>query len=242
MNLLLLHPADYISEDCVEIYDYRFQHLMTIHKVTKNQTIKVGLINQKVGTGEVCEIYNDKIRLKITLIENSPNETPLNLVLALPRPKMLNRILQTVATVGIKNLVLVNSYKVEKSYWQSPHLSDENIQQQLVLGLEQGKDTILPKVYLKKRFKPFIEDEFNTMNEGRQTFVAHPNTQKACPQNVTEPITLVVGPEGGFIDYEIQLLNKMGCQSINLGTRILKVEQAIPALVYRIFSNSTLGI
>jgi hypothetical protein len=54
---------------------------------------------------------------------NRPRPLPLTVVLALPRPKMLRRILRALAEVGVKELHLINSYRVEKSYWQSPLLA-----------------------------------------------------------------------------------------------------------------------
>ena len=72
----------------------------------------------------------------------------LALLLALPRPKMLKRVLQSVTSLGVKQLYLLNSYRVEKSYWGSPLLQADKLQEQLLLGLEQACDTILPQVHL----------------------------------------------------------------------------------------------
>jgi RsmE family RNA methyltransferase len=159
----------------------------------------------------------------------------LTLVLGLPRPKMLKRIFQTIATLGIKDLYLVNSYCVEKSYWQTPFLHEDAIREHLILGLEQGCDTHLPRVHLKKRFKPFVEDELPTIIQGTHALVAHPYSATPCPRMQQGPISLAVGPEGGFIAYEIALLETAGFTSVTLGERILRVETAIPFLVSRLF-------
>src|SRR5690606_26111522 len=99
------------------------------------------------------------VRLHCKLTEPPPSPLPITLLLGLPRPKMLKRILQSATVLGVKNIYLINSYRVEKSYWQTPFLSEKAIREQLVLGLEQGCDTVLPQVHLVKRFKPFVEDE-----------------------------------------------------------------------------------
>jgi RsmE family RNA methyltransferase len=57
----------------------------------------------------------------------------------------------------------------------------------------------------------------------------------ACPHDVNCAVTLVIGPEGGFIPFEIELLEKNGFQAVTLGPRILRVENAIPALAGRLF-------
>ncbi|MDB2481016.1 16S rRNA (uracil(1498)-N(3))-methyltransferase, partial [Porticoccaceae bacterium] len=42
---------------------------------------------------------------------------------------------------------------------------------------------------------------------------------------------------GGFIPYEIDKLNQVGFESVHLGQRILRVENAVPALVSRLFPS-----
>jgi RsmE family RNA methyltransferase len=164
-----------------------------------------------------------------------PPRLPVTLLLALPRPKMLKRILQTVATLGVQRLVLLNSYRVEKSFWDSPFLRPEAIREELVLGLEQGRDTVLPEVWLEKRFKPFVEDRLAGLCAGSRCLVAHPGGEGACPVAVNAPLTLAIGPEGGFIPYEVDSLVNQGFEPVHLGPRILRVETAVTALLSRLF-------
>ena len=114
-------------------------------------------------------------------------------------------------------------------------MKEENIRKQLILGLEQARDTILPKVQLRPFFKSFIEDELPGIINETLAFVAHPEAAEPCPYNVRKPVTLVIGPEGGFIPYEIKKLMALGFAPIHLGERILRVESAVPALLSRLF-------
>lgn len=235
MNLLLLSQTDFITSDTVKLADRRRDHLLNVHKVEVGDRVRVGLINGQQGEALVTEISPCNILMEVTTNKEPPSSLPLTLIVALPRPKMLKRIFQTVATMGVKELILINSYRVEKSYWQTPWLSEENIREQLILGLEQGVDTILPKVRLVKRFKPFVEDELPQLCEGKRALVAHPKLAIPCPDASNEETLLVIGPEGGFIEYEIEKLNQAGCQTIHLGSRILRVETAVPVLLAKLF-------
>jgi len=236
MNLLLLEDSDFTSENQVVLTERRLNHLINIHKVKLGDTLKAGQINGKMGTVEVFEITSSSVKLKTNLIKSPPPSLPVTLILALPRPKMLRRIFQTIATMGVKKLYLVNTWRVEKSYWQTPWLESSAIREQFIIGMEQGCDTILPEVIIKKRFKPFVEDELSNLITGTQPFVAHPIGGIPCPLALNSPTTLAVGPEGGFIDYEVQKLMEVGFQSISLGSRILRVETAIPVLLSKLFS------
>jgi RsmE family RNA methyltransferase len=188
-----------------------------------------------MGVGEVVRLTDTEAELKVTLDQSPPSPLPLTLVLAMPRPKMFRRILQTCAALGVKDLWLINSYKVEKSFWQTPWLSEEQLRENLTLGLEQAKDTLMPRVQIRKLFKPFVEDELPALSANKQALVAHPGTNTSCPVHLNQPTVLCVGPEGGFTAYEVGKLEEAGCQSVHLGPRILRVETAVPVLVSRLF-------
>jgi RsmE family RNA methyltransferase len=137
--------------------------------------------------------------------------------------------------MGVKKIVLINSYRVEKSFWQSPFLEAESIRNALILGLEQARDTVMPEVLNRPRFKPFVEDELPGIIEGTLPLVAHPSATVPCPVSVNRQVTMAIGPEGGFIPYEIEKLVSCGFQSVRLGERILSVETAVPFIISKLF-------
>ena len=235
MNLLLLEEADFVSAERVVLADRRFTHMQEIHGVAVGDTLRVGLINGLMGKATVLRLDKHEAELEVALDQQPPGKLPLTLVLAVPRPKMLRRLFQTVATLGVPRLILVNSYKVEKSFWQTPFLNPETIRENLILGLEQARDTVLPEVIIEKRFKPFVEDRLPAIAEGTLGLVGHPGPYPACPRAVDGPVTLAIGPEGGWIPYEIDLFGKAGLAPVQLGERILRVETAVTALLSRIF-------
>lgn len=235
MNLLLLEEADFVAADRVVLGDRRFTHMQEIHRVAVGDNLRVGRIGGQMGQAQVLRLEGHEAELQVTFDQPPPAKLPLTLVLALPRPKMLRRVFQTVATMGVPKLILVNSYRVEKSFWQTPFLEPEAIREQLILGLEQARDTVLPEVIIEKRFKPFVEDRLPAISAGTLGLVGHPGNHPPCPRGLDEPVTLAIGPEGGWIPYEIDLLNKAGLTPVQLGDRILRVETAVTALLARLF-------
>lgn len=235
MNLLLLEEADFIAADRVVLADRRFTHMQEIHGVEVGDSLRVGQVNGLMGKATVLRLAGHEAELQVAFDQPPPAKLPLTLVLAVPRPKMLRRLFQTVATLGVPRLILVNSYKVEKSFWQTPFLNPETIRENLILGLEQARDTVLPEVIVEKRFKPFVEDRLPAIAAGTLGLVAHPGPYPTCPRAVESPVTLAIGPEGGWIPYEVDLLGKAGLAPVQLGDRILRVETAVTALLSRIF-------
>jgi RsmE family RNA methyltransferase len=235
MNILLYSDADATAPGQISIFDHRVQHLTTILKVEVNQTLRVGELNGKLGVGKVLSMTSDEIVVSVEANLTPPAKLPLTLVLALPRPKMLRRILRTVAELGVPDLHLINSYRVEKSYWKTPALEVEKVQEYFIQGLEQARDTVLPRLHLHQRFKPFVEDELPSLIGNRRALAAHPGDYPICPRGISDELLLAIGPEGGFIPYEVEKLGEAGCDIVSLGSRILRVENAVTSLIGRLF-------
>ena len=235
MNLLLLTEADRVEGDIFRVTGARLRHLQDTLRAAPGDSLRVGLLNGVMGEGRLEEIDTSQALLMVEVLTPPPEKIPLCLVLALPRPKMLRRILRTVAEFGVPELHLVNSYRVEKSYWQTPVLSPATTRDYFMQGLTQSRDTQLPQLHCHRRFKPFVEDELPGMIAGRRALLAHPGDYPPCPRGGEGATLLVIGPEGGFIPYEAEQLEAAGCETVSLGPRILRVENAITSLLGRLF-------
>ncbi len=246
MNLILLFESDFITSSRSEqesqaevcLTGRRAEHIRKIHQAKIGDELSVGLVDGNIGTGTVININDSSVSLKVGMEQQPPPPLPVTLVLALPRPKVLRRLYRTISELGVKQLYLINAFRVEKSYWHSPALDGHTIRDNLILGLEQCKDTVLPEVHLRKLFKPFVEDELPTVIGSSKAIVAHPYGQSMLEPHQGQATTLVIGPEGGFIPYEIEKLEQAGCQTARMGARILRVENAVPAILSRLFPDS----
>ena len=237
MNLLLLQADNMLNDNLAEITGRQVRHIHETLNIQTGSTLTVGLLNQRIGQATVLELQKNSVKLKIKWTTSPPEALPLTLIIGLPRPKMLKRIIQTAATMGVKELYFINSWKVEKSFWQTPWLSEEKIVENCILGLEQAKDTVMPNIYLRKLFKPFVEDELGEISKNSLKLLAHPVSDKTCPADLKRQTTLVIGPEGGFTPYEVAKLEEIGFETVHLGPRILRVETAVPVLLGRLFQS-----
>ncbi len=191
--------------------------------------LAVGRLGGRMGTGEVVALEPGVVVLRLSLDRPPPPPSPVELVLGMPRPKILRRVLQATAAMGVKRLVLLGSWRVEKSYFGSPLLEPAALQAELRLGLEQGRDTRLPEVLVRRFFKPFVEDELDALFGGMRRLLADPGAED--PLEALAPggrAVLAIGPEGGFTRYEAEALAGRGFGRFSLGPRPLRVDAAVP--------------
>lgn len=242
MNCLLIEDSELDPDSGrVQLAGRRRRHAEEILRARVGDTLRVGLIGGRLGTGQILELDRERLELEVSLEDDPAPKLRLRLVLALPRPPVFRRLLSTIASLGVESLLVVGTARTEKSFWQSHVVEASEIRERLLLGIEQACDTILPDVRLHRYFESLVDEVLPSWVDGRRALLAHPGAVLDCPHDVDEPVTLFVGPEGGFVDYEVERLcgiggiGGIGFEPVGLGTRILRVEPVIPMLVGRLF-------
>ena len=228
MNIILLAPEDWLDENTVCLGDRRHEHIRGVLKAKIGNVLRVGLLGGLRGSGTVIELSDERTHLQVDLGDPPMPRHPCDLILALPRPKMLRRVFRTAAEMGVAHLYLINSARVEKSYWQSPLLQPDRMDAALTAGLERAGDTVLPQVHLQPRFKPFVEDQLPGLIGSSGCWIAHPGAPQALETQSREGL-IMLGPEGGFVPYEVELAQSMGAHPVRLSDRTLSVDTAVTA-------------
>jgi RsmE family RNA methyltransferase len=234
VNLILLFESDFTSPAHVRLQGRRLEHVANVHRAAVGDELVVGVANGGVGRGRVVALDHEALELEIAIEAEPPAPADVTLVLAVPRPKVLNRVIAAASSLGIKRIVLINAWRVEKSYWSSPRMAPDSLREQAILGLEQAKDTVLPVIDVRRLFRPFVEEELPELARGTLALVGHPRAAEPCPRAVPGHITLAIGPEGGFIDAEIASLERAGFTPVSLGPRVLRVETILPVMMGRL--------
>ena len=227
MNLLLLGPEELRPDGTARLSGRRLVHAREVLRLTHGDTLRVGVLGGATGLGQVLQLDERELVILTSLTEAPPARPGIDLLLALPRPKALRRILPSAASLGVDRIVLVNAARVEKGYFDSPVLDPQAMGELLMLGLEQARDTHLPDVLVRKRFRPFVEDELDALWPRTARFVAHPAAETAASRGA-ERVVVAIGPEGGWVPFELDLLRGRGFTPFTLGPRPLRVEVALP--------------
>jgi RsmE family RNA methyltransferase len=228
MNLLLLQPEDLHLDGTARVSGARLAHLREVLRSGPGHTLRAGVVGGLVGIAEVLALHEDEAVVRLTLDQPPPPRPGVDLVLALPRPKALRRVLAASASMGVDRLVLLAAARVEKSYFASPVLQPDRIRKHLLDGLEQAQDTVLPEVHLELRFRPFVENRMNALLGPGERWVLHPGDEGPRTPSDEGRLALAIGPEGGWVPFERDLLHSQGFRPLGFGPRTLRTETIVP--------------
>lgn len=234
MNLLLLGDADFVPDGTVRLTGRRLEHVRRVLAPRAGDELRVGRLRGLLGTARVLALSEQELVLAAPeLTEPPPPRAGVDLLLALPRPKTLKKVLPAVAALGVDRVILLNAARVEKSYFDTRVLAADVLDGLLALGLEQARDTVPPAVLVRERFRPFVEDECAALLDGAGLrLVCHPPAAAPFPtRGDAARVALAIGPEGGWVPFELALLEARGFRPATLGPRVLRVETAVPALL-----------
>lgn len=235
MNLVLIEAAELGPDGRAILGGSRAGHMLTVLRVTVGARVRIGVIDGAIGVGEVIGIHGARVELRCTLGEVPPRPR-IDLLLALPRPKVLGRLYASLAQLGIGRLILTNAARVERFYFDAHQLEPAFRRAQLLEGLAQARDTHVPTVTVHKSLRALVEDELDSMVPGARRLIADPgahgSVRQACAGlGASERVLLAIGPEGGWNDFERELLGAHAFQAIGLGPRTLRSDVATIALL-----------
>ncbi len=247
MNLVLL-DADELSLDAVAtLRGRRAEHFLRVLRPTVGSSLRAGIIDGARGTIIVQAMTADAVTVQFSPSESgpglaAPSWQQLTVVLAVPRPKVLSRVIESLATFGVRRVVLCNSWRVDKAYLASPRMALAALREDCVLGAEQGGHTRLPQLVVYSRFMQMLDAEFppgaddamDSHSGIAQRLVAHPGAAVDALGYTTalvQPQVVAIGPEGGWIERELTTFADRGFAPLWLSSSILRVETAVAVVL-----------
>ncbi len=231
MNLLLVETSE-IDGGVALIRGRRARHAHRVLGARPGDELRIGVARGGVGRAEVLDAEPERLRLALKELSEPPAEPPIDLVLALPRPKAVGRVLQAVASMGVRRVDLVNAWRVDKTYFSSRRLDPEALAHECWLGCEQGAHTYLPEVKLHPLLMPFLHESLAPRAKTRPILVFEPRAEAPLEHAMgpgTRSAVALIGPEGGWIHRELAALERLGGLAVSLGERVLRTEVAAVA-------------
>lgn len=234
MNLLLLTPEDFKTDDLAVVSGRRFEQLTSVIHVSCGKICKAGILNGRCGTAEVVSVDEKNVTVKFTPLRSAPAKAGVTLIAALPRPNTFVKILHCATSMGVDELHFIQTFKVEKSYWQSPKISFEAAEKEMILALEQSGDTVMPRLFFHSDFRNFVNETLPQIGAKAPSFIGSPDAEITAAKIDAPYINLAIGPEGGFTETEERLFVENLFQKVSLGSRTLRSEFAVAALLAKL--------
>ena len=235
VNLVLLDERDRIDSHCVTLSDARAAHVVNVLRATPGQTVRIGLLDGPFGTGTVVSAGEGRVTLRCEFAAAAPPRPQVDVLLALPRPKVMRRLWAQLTALGVGQIVLTNAERVERHYFDTHILNEVTYRGLLIEGLQQARDTRLPAVSIHRQFRVLVEDHLDGLFGDGIRLVADPSgatsITSALSDHHNQRVLLAIGPEGGWNDFELALLRAHNFQIVGLGPRTLRVDTACIALV-----------
>lgn len=243
----ILFEKDEIVDGIATFGGERAEHVMNVLHGEVGQILKTGEIGGFIGTGVITGITCppssvSSPEITVACSHDKRSLRPwVDLILAPPRPRVMKRLLPQLATMGVERIFLVGAKKVEKDFWGATLLKPENYRPLLIDGLMQAGTSILPTLETRRNFRKFVKEELDTLWPEAKRIVAHPydgnRTIEQPERSNNRAILLAVGPEGGWTDEEVTLLEEHGFARYSLGSRILRTDTATIALLAQLMKE-----
>jgi 16S rRNA (uracil1498-N3)-methyltransferase len=247
VNLILIRPNE-IDGGVVRLADGRAAHVAGVLKAVPGQQVRIGLIDGPFGTGTVTAVHPAGVSMICAFEAATPARPRVDVLLALPRPKVLRRLWSQLSALGVGQVILTNASRVERDYFDTHVLAPSTYGPLLIEGLQQARDTRLPVVTVHRRFKVLIEDALDGLFPGGVRVAAQPGRDESFAGLLAGPqasgsrrqaeahgedmrVLLAIGPEGGWTEFELALLERHGFRTASLGRRTLRSDTATIALL-----------
>ena len=234
MNLILLEPGELAADGTAVVADDRARHIREVLRAAPGDTLRIGLVEGPLGHANVLAL-TPAVRLECHLTGAPPPRPPVDLLLAMPRPKVMKRLWPVLAALGVGRILITRAWKTERNYFDTHVLAADFIRAQLLVGLQQAGDTRLPAVGIHRQFKKAVAAAVDGRPYAAR-LVAHPGPA-AFPHAAlaalpaASRILLAIGPEGGWVPTEREWLAAHGFATVSWGPRPLRTDTACAVLL-----------
>ncbi|EMY77660.1 RNA methyltransferase, RsmE family [Leptospira weilii serovar Ranarum str. ICFT] len=226
----------------------KIRHICNILNKREGTRLKAGLINKSLGKLVLEEMDSEKIIGTYKPILTPKSRFPeVHILLAINRPPTVRKILQLAGTWGIASIHFFISKNSRKEYLTSPVWRPDEIESELIEGMEQGKNIFLPKVrfdfknstetVLEEKLKEF-EFTFRFVLDRKgftlPEIVENKKSDSNFGMSSSTRILVAVGPESGFVRNEIDFWKRFDFKTLNLSTRVLRTETAVAFFLARL--------
>ena len=218
--------ASLIDQEHIKLESEDEHHLLHVMRMKKDDEIEV-VANDKLF---LCRIENTN-PLNIYIVHEIASDVELNeditLLFALTKGDRTDLVVQKATELGVKKVALIQSERTVVRY-EEKDIAKKCARYQKIMkeASEQSHRLVVPTllgIYNLKKLPPEVFSDLNYV-----AYEKDANDVEGSFRGLEKgkSVTVLVGPEGGFSEDEINMLTKQGFIRTSLGKRILRAETA----------------
>jgi len=204
--------------------------LSRVLRVVAGQTI---VLFNGDGHDYVAEVVRPgKKEISLCVISRLPaameSGLKITIVQAISRGERMDQTLQKCTELGVTAFQPLFSERVEvRPRAEKLARRLEHWQRVVVSACEQSGRAVIPVVLAPLDFCDWLD-----LSDAGRRLILEPGAETPLARvKLHGQVQLVVGPEGGFSDFELGLASSHGVEAVSLGPRVLRTETAAPAAV-----------
>jgi len=222
---------DNIFDKTIDITGEDVKHIKNVLRLNINDILEICDNEENDYTVKIKSIEKNKIQCEILTKDISRTEPPIDIVLyqGLPKASKMDFIIQKATEIGVKKIVPViteraivkikDIKKEEAKIARWTRIAEE--------AAKQSRRGTIPNICSILNFNEMID----VLSEKELVIVPYECEEDTGIKNVLKnsncnEVHILIGPEGGFEESEIKVLQEIGCKTVTLGPRILRTETA----------------
>lgn len=219
----------YIQGVFIKIDAFNHKHMQKVMRYRNGDEVVCILPTHQSFVYEIANIDEGILQQKYEIFEDHELDVDVTLIYGLPKSDKFELVLQKATELGVRRIVpFLSKRSVIKTDAKTFAKKTERYQKILKEASEQSYRQMIPELtslVTMKEVSCYLSDVNLVAYEESSKQGEHSCLMRTLNQNY-QSITIVVGPEGGFDESEIQQMEEMGIKACSLGKRILRSETA----------------
>ncbi len=218
-----------IKDNLIYIDEFNHKHLQKVMRYRNGQQVICILPSSHSFIYEIIDIDKGVLKQQEELHENHELDVDVTLIYGLPKSDKFEFVLQKATELGVKRIV---PFLSKRSIIKTDKVAFEKKKDRYLRILKEASEQsyrqtipeLTPLIVLKD-LEQYLSDQNLVAYEEVSKQGEHSQFYESLHQDY-QSITIIVGPEGGFEQSEIDQMKSLGIKECSLGKRILRSETA----------------
>lgn len=221
-----------INGDSAVISGDDVKHIYKVLRLQVGDKVNINNCEGEEFLGEIEEISKKQVIVKFIkkLPLNNESNVEVYLFQGLPKSAKMDLIVQKTTELGVKEVTPIVTERVVVKNELGEFKKIDRWCRIALEACKQSKRSLVPKINTPIEFRSLLE----VLKQMDLIIVPYENAEgygiKKVVNNIDKDsikkIGIIIGPEGGFEESEIEALEKLGAHIVTLGPRILRTETA----------------